>query len=85
MNRRTVWSDYKHRTTNKFLGACSPCGACVFASTNYGGKCDDRTLTTATGLLDTVFKGWTTLADKGEALFGMARVALLTGVCAQAL
>jgi hypothetical protein len=65
MARRTVWSDYKHRTTNKFLGACTPCGACVHASTNYGGKCDDRTLTNASGLMDTVYQGWTTLADKG--------------------
>ena len=65
MARRTVWSDYKHRTTNKFLGACSPCGACVYASTNYGGKCDDRTLTNACGLMDTIYDGHTTLADKG--------------------
>jgi hypothetical protein len=65
MARRTVWSDYKHRTTNKFFGACSPCGACVFASTNYGGKCDDRTLTLNCGVMDLLLKNWTTLADKG--------------------
>jgi hypothetical protein len=64
--RRTVWSDYKHRTTNKFLGACSPCGACTFASTNYGGKCDDRTLTISSGLMDTAFEGWTTLAARAS-------------------
>lgn len=65
MARRTVWSDYKHRCTNKFLGACSPCGACVFASTNYGGKCDDVTLTEVTGLMDNLLPDWITLADKG--------------------
>lgn len=63
--RRTVWSDYKHRTTNKFLGVCTPCGACVFASSNYGGKCDDKTLTLASGFMDLLLNGWTTLADKG--------------------
>ena len=63
--RRTLWSDYKHRTTNKFLGACTPCGACVFASSNYGGKCDDKTLTISSGFMDLLFEGWTTLADKG--------------------
>ena len=63
--RRTTWSEYKHRTTNKFLGACSPCGACVFASTNYGGLIDDNTLTRVTGIMDLAHKGWTTLADKG--------------------
>jgi hypothetical protein len=63
--RRTLWSDYKHRCTNKFLGACTPCGACVFASTNYGGKCDDKTLTTATGIIGKCYPGWMTLADKG--------------------
>ena len=63
--RRSVWSDYKHRTTNKFLGACTPAGACVFVSDNYGGKTDDKTLTLASGLMELLFPGWVTLADKG--------------------
>ena len=63
--RRNMFSDYKHRTTCKFLGACTPAGACIFASTAYGGKCDDKTLTQTTGLLEQCYKDWTTLADKG--------------------
>jgi hypothetical protein len=65
MARRTLWSEYKHRTTNKFLGACTPCSACVYASTNYGGLIDDNTLTEVCGIMDLLYKDWTTLADKG--------------------
>eukprot|EP01049_Picozoa_sp_SAG25_P013375 SAG25_NODE_2055_length_1995_cov_2.075949_2_plen_364_part_00 len=65
MARRTLWSEYKHRTTNKFLGACTPCGACVYASTNYGGLIDDNTLTEVCGIMDVLYDGWSTLADKG--------------------
>ena len=60
-----VTADYKHRCTNKFLGACTPSGACVYASTNFGGNCDDKTLTIATGITDLCYPGWMTLADKG--------------------
>ena len=63
--RRSLYSKYKNRCTNKFLGGCTPCGATSFISAGYGGNCDDRRLTLASGLMRHLEKSWTTLADKG--------------------
>ena len=63
--RRSTWSSYKHRNTAKFLGGCTPCGAMVTASEPRGGSCVDRGLTRCSGLLYRLYKGCSTLADKG--------------------
>lgn len=63
--RRSTWSSYKHRQTCKFLGGCTPCGACVTAGEPRGGCCSDRDLVLCSGMLDRLNPSWTTLADKG--------------------
>ena len=65
---RTVFSDYKHRCTGKFYGACTPAGAVAESEAPpimVPGSCPDDALTRLVGALDNALKFMTTLADKG--------------------
>ena len=62
---RAVWSDYKQRTTAKFLGAISGCGAFTFLSTAFPGRITDPSITKLSGFLDKIHKNGMTSADKG--------------------
>lgn len=62
---RAVWSDYKQRTTAKFLGAISGCGAFTFTSNAYPGRITDPSITKLSGFLDKIHKEGLTSADKG--------------------
>lgn len=62
---RSCFSQYKHGTTAKYLGAIAPSGACIDISEPRGGCCSDKELTIASGILDRSYEGMTTLADKG--------------------
>jgi len=68
--RRSVWSDYKHYCSAKFLGSVAPNGATIDTSEPRGGACDDKTLTVASGVLGRAYAGMTTLADKGFMMHG---------------
>ena len=62
---RAFWSEYKQRTTLKFLGAISGNGAFVFCSTAYPGRITDPKLTKLCGLLDLIHIDGVVSADKG--------------------
>ena len=62
---RAFWSEYKQRTTLKFLGAISGNGAFVFCSTAYPGRITDPKLTKLRGLLDLIHIDGVVSADKG--------------------
>ena len=62
---RAVWSEYKQRTTAKFLGAISGCGAFTFTSNAYPGRITDPSITKLSGFLDKIHKEGLTSADKG--------------------
>ena len=62
---RAVWSDYKQRTTAKFLGAISGCGAFTFTSSAFPGRITDPSIVKLCGFLDVIHEGGLTGADKG--------------------
>ena len=62
---KAVWSEYKQRTTVKFLGAIGGNGAFTFVSLGYCGKITDPAITRLCGYLDVIHEGGVTGADKG--------------------
>ena len=62
---RSVFSDYKHHCSAKYMGAGAANGASIDTSEPRGGGCDDKTLTVASGVLERAYAGFTTVADKG--------------------
>ena len=62
---RAVWSDYKQRTTAKFLAAITGCGAFSFCSNGFPGKISDPSITKLSGFLEKIHKNGLTSADKG--------------------
>ena len=65
MCNRTVWSQYKHRCTCKFMIGMAACGAVVTASEPRGGSCDDVLLAQCTGVIDRLYANFCSLLDKG--------------------
>ena len=48
----SMWSQYKHHNTTKFLVACTPNGAICYISPLYVGSISDVELTRTSGFLD---------------------------------
>lgn len=70
----SMFSNYKHHQTVKFLIAVSPQGTIMFISNGYGGRASDKHITETCGLLDKLSPGDLILADRGflikEVVFG---------------
>ena len=62
---RAFWSEYKQRTTLKFLGGISGCGAFTFTSDGYPGRITDPQITELSRLLEKIHAGGVVSADKG--------------------
>ena len=60
-----MWSEYKQRTTLKFLAAITGCGAFSFCSNGHAGRITDPGITRVSGFLDTIHPHGVTGADKG--------------------
>jgi exonuclease-1 len=63
--RRSVYSQYKSCCTVKYMGSIAPSGACTETSEGRGGACDDVTLVIVSRMLERVYPGFSSLADKG--------------------
>ena len=61
----SMWSNYKHNYTVKFLLGILSSGAMYFTSEGHGGSITDPVLTEICGFLDLMIKGIDVMADKG--------------------
>ena len=61
----TLWSNYKHHHTCKFLVSIAPNGFINFASKGYGGRASDRQIVECSGFLNEIWAGEKVMADKG--------------------
>ena len=61
----TLWSNYKHHHTAKFLVSIAPNGLINFASRGYGGRASDRQIVEHSGFLNEIQAGEKVMADKG--------------------
>ena len=63
----SIWSNYKHHNTAKFLIACTPNGCISFISPLYVGSISDVELTRVSGLLKSIEdkSGISVMADRG--------------------
>ena len=64
-SQSVTFSNYKHHNTAKGLTAIAPSGAVAFVSDLYAGRCSDKQITNACGILDLLEEGDTLMADKG--------------------
>ena len=64
-SQSVTFSNYKHHNTAKGLIAIAPSGAVAFVSDLYAGRCSDKQITNACGILDLLEEGDTIMADKG--------------------
>ncbi|XP_046750604.1 uncharacterized protein LOC124413861 [Diprion similis] len=64
-HRVSMYSDYKHHHTMKFLVGCTPSGFISFLSKCYGGRAGNCFITNDCGLVDLIEPGEVVLADKG--------------------
>ena len=61
----SLWSNYKHHYTCKYLVSITPYGLINFASKAYGGRMSDRHIVEQSGFLNEVRRGEQVMADKG--------------------
>ena len=61
----SLWSNYKHHYTSKFLVSITASGLINFASRGYGGRSSDRQIVEHSGFLDEIRPGECVMADKG--------------------
>ena len=61
----SLWSNYKHHYTCKYLVSITPYGQINFASKGYGGRMSDRQIVEDSGFLNEVRRGEQVMADKG--------------------
>ena len=71
----SMWSQYKHHNTVKFLVACTPNGSICFVSPVYVGSISDVELTQVGGFLDAIKDkvGISVMADKGFTIRDMLK------------
>ena len=61
----SLWSNYKHHYTCKYLVSITPYGLINFVSKGYGGRMSDRQIVEDSGFLNEVRRGEQVMADKG--------------------
>ena len=61
----SLWSNYKHHYTSKFLVSITASGLINFASRGYGGRSSDWQIVEHSGFLDEIRPGECVMADKG--------------------
>ena len=61
----TLWSEYKHHTTIKFLVAITPNGAPSYVSPCYGGRATDKFIVQDCGFLKLLQPFDQVMADRG--------------------
>lgn len=59
------FSNYKHRTTIKYLIGITTTGVIIFISDAFGGRASDKFITVKSALLDNLQNGDVVLGDKG--------------------
>ena len=60
-----VWSNYKHRSTLKFLLGITPQGTISFISPCAGGQISDKEIVKQSNLVDILLPGDIVIADRG--------------------
>ena len=61
----TLWSNYKHHHTCKYLVSITPNGFINFASKGFGGRASDRQIVERSGFMNEIRRGEKVMADKG--------------------
>ena len=64
-NQATLWSNYKHHNTCKYLVSITPNGFINFASKGFGGRASDRQIVEQSGFMNEIRRGEKVMADKG--------------------
>lgn len=65
LNRKHLFSTYKHHNTVKFLVGISPSGYIMYMSDMWGGRASDQYITRECGLLNKLRPGQEVMADRG--------------------
>jgi len=73
LSRPARSSQYKHRTTLKFLIGITPCGSISFVSWGYPGSITDEEIVEASGMYELLQRGDAVMADRGFNGFARAR------------
>ena len=61
----TLWSNYKHHHTCKYLVSIAPNGFINFVSKGYGGQASDKQIVEKSGFMNEIRAGEKVMADKG--------------------
>ena len=61
----TLWSNYKHHHTAKYLVSITPNGFINFASKGFGGHASDRQIVERSGFMNEIRRGEKVMVDKG--------------------
>ena len=64
-SQTATFSSYKHRNTAKGLVGIAPRGAVTFVSDLFTGRCSDKKIVQASGILDMLEKEDDVMADRG--------------------